>query len=234
MLTLLPEAVVLLRTPVNQHESCAQLCPEGRHRRQERLVERCDVFRGRSPDIKLSPVNFVPVFKFAKRSVIIFVIFYWVHYTSFVSSVCIISIIFGLFTWGSDFFKEVRPTVEGGALWCLRPPPESPVPHKVFVLVKAFGSCSLFAVLFISVGPSLGFYPLIYKSILKYICQRLSRNPDMFCYILLSTVMECNKDSAHGLRGCSIQNRSWCLFNEQCVYVPPYKNVTSPKDTRKK
>lgn len=132
------------------------------------------------------------------------------------------------------FFKEVKPTVEEGALWCLRPPPESPVPHQVFVLVKAFGSCSLFAVLFISVGPSLSFYPLIYKSILKYICQRLSRTPDMFCHILLSTVMECNKDSAHGLRGRNIQNRSCCLFNEQCAYGPPYKNVSSPKDTRKK
>lgn len=89
------------------------VCPEGRHRRQERLVERCDVFRGRSPDIKLSPVNFVPVFKFAKRSVIIFVIFYWVHYTSFVSSVCIISIIFGLFTWGSDFLKKLGQQLRG-------------------------------------------------------------------------------------------------------------------------
>lgn len=121
-----------------------------------------------------------------------------------------------------------------GTLWCLRPPPESPVPHKVFVLVKAFGSCHLFAVLFVSVGPSLSFYPLIYKCILKYICQRLSRNPDMFCNILLSTVTEHNQDSARGLRGRSIQNRSWCLFNEQCVYVPPYKNISTPKDTRKR
>lgn len=60
-------------------QSARVLCtvyPEGRHRRQERLVERCDVSKGRSPDIKLSPVNFVPVFDFAKRSVVIFVIFY--------------------------------------------------------------------------------------------------------------------------------------------------------------
>lgn len=172
MLTLHPRSCCAAEGTCQSAWVLCTVCPEGRHKRQEWLVERCDVSKRRSPDIKLSPVNFVTVFKFAKRSVVVLVICYWVRYTSFVSSVRIISIIFGLFTQRSDFLKKLSQQLRGEHCGVCGHHQRAPVPHNVFVLVKAFGSCSLFAALSISVGPSLSFYPLIYKRTSK------CRNPD--------------------------------------------------------